>query len=234
MPETGAGTGRWVLVAGATGRLGRAVAMELAAEGANIVLLSRSPHVEPELKRFGGELVTVSADVSDEAQLIAARSLLLNQHIDRLDGIVNCTTGYDGRAVQVGDLDGDTYRALVDVDLVGAYLLVRTFLPMLERAEAGRVVLLSSLAGVRGRPGAAHLCAAKAGVVGLTLALAHELSGKNILVNAVAPGPLAGAGHPSGMVVTDSQDVAATVVHLVTPANRAVTGQVVALNGGRP
>jgi NAD(P)-dependent dehydrogenase (short-subunit alcohol dehydrogenase family) len=234
MPEARAVTGPRVLLAGATGRLGRELAEQLAAAGADLVLLSRNPSIEPELKRFGADLVTVPADITDEAQLAAARSELLGRGIDRLDGIVNCTTGYDGRAVQVSDLNADAFRRLVEVDLIGAYSLVRAFLPFLERAGGGRVVLLSSLAGVRGRPGAAHLCAAKAGVIGLTLALAHELSAKQILVNAVAPGPLGAAEHPPGMVVTECRDAAATVVHLVSGSNRAVTGQVVTLNGGRP
>lgn len=229
---------RRVLVAGATGRVGLEVARQLAAAGTDLVLLSRHGSVDPDLKRYDVEVMRAAVDIRDEAGLAEMAARLREPGARRLDGVVNCVTGYDGKPRALAAVDGTTFRDLLAVDLVGAHQLVSTLRFDLSRSNYGRVVLMSSLAGVFGRRGAAHLCAAKAGVLGLVRALAHELADDGVLVNAVAPGPIASADHPSmppNRPVTFSTPaaVAATVVQLLSPAC-AITGQTIQINGGRP
>jgi NAD(P)-dependent dehydrogenase (short-subunit alcohol dehydrogenase family) len=238
MPELPSTGRRWVLVAGATGRVGRHTARALADGGADLVLLSRRPASDPELERGSGEVLEVSADITSEQELAGVVDKLAGHGIDRLDGVVNCVTGYTGVPTSVAELDPTAFGSLVTTDLIASYLLVRATLPLLAGNDRARIVLLSSLAGQRGRPGAAHLCAAKAGVLGLVKGLAHDLAGDRILVNAVAPGPIRSPDHPalaanSPIPFTEPEQVAATVVQLLAPECR-FTGQVLELTGGRP
>jgi len=234
MPEPA----RWVLLAGATGRVGRQTARSLAADGVNLVLLSRQPIPDPALAGAAGEVIELSADITSEPELAGVLDKLAGHGVDRLDGLVNCVTGYRGTPAPVGRLDSAAFSALVSTDLVGSYLLVRAMLPLLARDGNARIVLLSSLAGVRGRPGAAHLCAAKAGVLGLVKGLAHDLAGDRILINAVAPGPIRSEDHPelppgASVSFSEPEQVAATVAQLLMPTCQ-LTGQVLEITGGRP
>lgn len=238
MPELPTTGRRWVLVAGATGRVGRPTARVLADGGADLVLLSRRPASDPELEGRSGEVLEVSADITSEQELAGVVDKLAGHGIDRLDGVVNCVTGYTGVPTSISALDPATFIALVTTDLIASYLLVRATLPLLAGNDRARIVLLSSLAGQRGRPNAAHLCAAKAGVVGLVKGLAHDLAANQILVNAVAPGPVRSPDHPalgadSPIPFTEPEEVAAAVVKLLAPDCR-LTGQVLELTGGRP
>jgi 3-oxoacyl-[acyl-carrier protein] reductase len=234
----------WALVAGSTGLVGTAVAEGFARQGVNLVLhsgsrLGAAASQGSELaSRFGVRCVPLVADVTSETALATARCQAESAGVRHLDALVNCATGYDGRPADMKALDASTFRRVVDVDLVGSYLLVRAFLPMLCQAGAARVVLLSSLAGLRGRPAAPHLCAAKAGVAGLALALSRDLTEANIRVNVVAPGPVQdpAAGPlplPPGMPASAPEDVAATVLMLAGPTPR-LAGQVIIVNGGQP
>ncbi|MFJ2865819.1 SDR family NAD(P)-dependent oxidoreductase [Kitasatospora sp. NPDC087314] len=231
--------GDWLLLAGATGLVGAAAARSAAAQGAGLVLLGRSAEA---LSALAGELAgefsgtpvhPVVADLTDQASLDAAFAALPAAGVDRLDAVVNLATGYTGRPVPVGELPAEEFRRVVDTDLVGAFLLVRTALPLLRRAPDPRVVLVSSLAGLRGRPGAAHLCAAKAGVNGLALALAIELGEQGVAVNTVAPGPIArpGVPHPPTPVPLASPEQVAAAVLRLTEAADARRGETVIVTG---
>jgi 3-oxoacyl-[acyl-carrier protein] reductase len=223
-----AGGGR-LLVAGATGLVGPAVAAAAAADGTALVLLGRSTRPLAELAgrltaEYAVPVLPVEADVTDTASLDRAAKHLRDAGIDTLDGLVDLVTGYDGSPAAVDDLAADTFRRVMETDVTGAFQLVRTFLPLLRRASSARIVLTSSVAALRGRPMAAHLCAAKAGVHGLTLALATELAADGIVVNTVAPGPILrpGTGHPPSPVPpTTPEHVARTVLELISPASRA-------------
>jgi len=234
----------WALVAGSTGLVGTAVAEAFAGQGVNLVLHSGSKlaaaacQADTLASRFGVRCVPLTADLTSEAALTAARRQAEASGIRHLDALVNCATGYDGRPADLKDLDAAAFRRVIDVDLVGSYLLVRAFLPMLRQAGTARVVLLSSLAGVRGRPAAPHLCAAKAGITGLALGLSRDLAEAGIRVNVVAPGPVQRPGAdppplPPGMPASAPGEVAATVLMLAGPAP-GLAGQVIVVNGGQP
>jgi gluconate 5-dehydrogenase/3-oxoacyl-[acyl-carrier protein] reductase len=119
---------------------------------------------------------------------------------------------------------------VVDVDLVGAYVLVHELLPLLTAHSGSRVVLFSSLAAQRGRPGAAHLCAAKAGVQGLALGLARDLAPHGVAVHVLAPGPIGPHG-PTGVPASTVEQVAELVAVLASPVGDPLREQVLVLQG---
>ncbi len=236
--------GGWALVAGATGKVGAAVASALAARGMNLVLHTGRRHevvtatAEALADKYGVATVPVTADLTDPAGLERLNRSLTDAGVERLDVLINCVTGFDGRPRQIDDLSIEEFRQVVEADLVVPYGLVRTLLPLLARAEGARVVLLSSLAGLRGRPGAAHLCAAKAGLTGLALALSRDLAEQRVTVNLVAPGPIQPPDAPAlplpPGVVANSPDEVADAVALFAGLKAPVTGQTLIVNGGLP
>ncbi|WP_103533386.1 SDR family NAD(P)-dependent oxidoreductase [Streptomyces sp. SM11] len=236
--------GARVLVAGATGRVGGAVVRRFAAAGAEVVVHGRGGSAAALAARtaadHGVTTHAVTADLTDDDGPARLRAELVAAGVDRLDVLVNCTTGYDGEPRPAAQLTVQEFRDLLDIDVVGAFALVTAVLPLLAAAGNGRVVLLSSLAGVRGRPAAPHLCAAKAGVAGLTLALAHDLAADGVRVNCVAPGPVQDPAHPHtgplgpGVVPTSADEVAGCVLALASDLTTALNGHLQVVNGGRP
>ncbi|MEV3932793.1 MULTISPECIES: SDR family NAD(P)-dependent oxidoreductase [unclassified Streptomyces] len=234
-----------VLVAGATGRVGGAVAHAFAARGAELVVHGRHDKstgalAEALAAAHGVRAHPVTADLTSPDGPQALRAGLDAAGVDRLGVLVNCVTGYDGQPRPAAALTASEFRAVLETDLVAVHTLVTTALPLLVASGRGRVVLLSSLAGVRGRPAAAHLCAAKAGVAGLTLALAHDLAGQGVRVNCVAPGPVQepGVPHPGplgpGVMPNTPDEVAGCVVALASELSSPVNGHLQVVNGGRP
>lgn len=242
--------GREVFLAGATGLIGSTLAARLAAAGCRLVLHANRSFAQAQrlaeklAAEHGVEARAVQADVRDAAALAAVRAHLMADGVTSLDVVVNCVTGFTGAAAGIGELSPEEFRRVVDVDLAGSFVLARELLALLRSGDAPRLVLLSSLAGVRGRPGAVHLCAAKAGVIGLGIALARELAPHRIPVNCVAPGPVlppqpegAPSAHPGlgpGVAVSTPDDVAAVVIYLASAMSGSLTGQVLAVNGGQP
>jgi 3-oxoacyl-[acyl-carrier protein] reductase len=228
--------GRRVLVAGAAGGVGAAVSRTLAAQGAELVLHGhgRAPALRDladELhRRHGTRPLVVHGDITEPERIAEIRDTLRANACGALDGIVNCTTGFDGRPVGLADLSVKEFRRVVDVDLVGSYVLVHELLPLLTARPGGRVVLFSSLAAQRGRPGAAHLCAAKAGVQGLALGLARDLAPHGVAVHVLAPGPI-GLHGPTGVPASTAEQVADVVAVLVSPVGDPLREQVLVLQG---
>ncbi|MBT2511501.1 SDR family oxidoreductase [Streptomyces sp. ISL-98] len=237
--------GARVLVAGATGLVGGAVVRAFAAAGAEVVVHGRDEKAAGALAdrvaaEHGVRAHPVTADLAAPEGPQALRAGLDAAGVDRLDVLVNCVTGYDGRPRPAAALTAEEFRALLDTDLVAVFRLVTAALPLLAAAGRSRVVLLSSLAGVRGRPAAAHLCSVKAAVAGLTLALAHDLAGEGVRVNCVAPGPVQEPGTPHsgplgpGIVPTTPDEVAGCVLALASDLSAPVNGHLQVVNGGRP
>jgi NAD(P)-dependent dehydrogenase (short-subunit alcohol dehydrogenase family) len=238
MTPTASRTGQWIFVAGAAGKVGCAVSARLASEGANLVLHGRANPPDRDMTGRGsagsahqarGQELRVHGDLTEPSQVEEIRHRLHAHGIDRLHALINCVTGFDGQPVAVADLPVKEFRRVVDTDLVGSFVLVQSLLPLLRGPQRARVVLLSSLAAVRGRPGAAHLCAAKAGLHGLAVALTQELAREGIVVHVAAPGPI---GHPPGSTsvpASSADQVADVLAYLVSPRGDLLSGQVLQL-----
>ncbi|MGH9256733.1 MAG: 3-oxoacyl-ACP reductase FabG [Vicinamibacterales bacterium] len=237
--------GRVALVTGSARNIGRAIALALAAGGAAVIVNARraardADAVAEEIRSAGGRAAAHVADVSDPdaaAALVAAAV----QHFGRLDMLVNNASVR--RETDFADLDYTEWRDILATTLDGAYLCSRAALPHLIASGAGAIVNIGGLSSHLGAPRRAHVIAAKAGLVGLTRALAHDLAPHQITVNCVAPGlvdtarsgpepahhkslatPLGRKGRP--------EEIAGVVRFLCGPGARYITGQTIHANGG--
>jgi NAD(P)-dependent dehydrogenase (short-subunit alcohol dehydrogenase family) len=244
-PVPGTPAGPWALVAGATGCVGRAVADAIAATGRNVVVHSgRRPAAAVEVAeeltgRHGVQAVAVDADITDAGQLCRLRESLDRIGIDSLAALVNCATAFSGDLMPASRLDHAEFRHILDVDLVGPYLLVRELLPLLVAAGGSRIVLLTTRVAPHGGAGAVHLSAAKAGVHGLVSALAEELDEYGVRVHALAPGPVGTPdrqpmGLPPGVPAATREQVARVVVELVCAEDGDPVGTAIGLPDGEP
>jgi 3-oxoacyl-[acyl-carrier protein] reductase len=240
--------GRAALVTGASSGIGRACALALADAGAAVALgfsaNSRgADEVAALIREAGGRAATLGADLAEPS----AAAALVDGTIRELGGIDivvnNAGITRDNLAVRITDADWD---AVLAVDLSAAFRICRAALrPMLRRRD-GRIVNISSVAGVTGNPGQANYSAAKAGLIGLTKALCREVGSRGITVNAVAPGFIAtemtaALGEETLAAVTatvplrrigTAEEVAAAVRFLALPEAAYITGHVLHVDGG--
>lgn len=241
--------GRAALVTGGASGIGRAVALRLARDGADVAVLDRDRDgaevVAGEVGALGRRAVSVQVDVADTASVAAgvaaARSALGPLHV-----LVN-SAGISGFAPLV-DMTDAQWDAMIAVHLRGTFLCSRAVLPDMLAAGGGRIVNVSSVGGLRGGPMLTHYAAAKAGVIGFTKALAIEVGGRGVTVNAIAPGlvdtPMLRASGLSEAVKEQSlrqtpvgrlgtpDDIAAACAYLVSDEAAWFTGQVLSPNGG--
>jgi 3-oxoacyl-[acyl-carrier protein] reductase len=175
--------GRTALVVGGMGGIGRAIAAAYLAHGATVVVADRSPG-EGAVPGVAG---AVPVDVTDE-ESVAGAVAAAGELVGPLDVLVN-SAGILTESPVV-EMDTATWSQTLAVDLTGVFLCCRAVLPgMLERGS-GRIINIASQLGIKGGHGLAHYAAAKAGVIALTKSLALEVSGRGVLVNAIAPGPI--------------------------------------------
>ena len=241
-------TGRTVLVTGAVGGLGRAMSAALVTAGARVALHHLDQHDQADalaarLRDAGGEITTVSGDVTDWDQA-AAFVAAAEADLGPIDVLVN-NAGYMA-AGRIIDMTLDQWRRTIDVDLTGVFVVSRHVLVrMLERGR-GAVVNVSSQLAYKGAEDFASYCAAKAGVLGLTRAMAREV-GPAVRVNAIAPGPITTPmtdesfdeelvrARTASLVagrMGEAHEVAPAVVYLASDAASFVHGQTLHLNGG--
>lgn len=240
--------GRVALVTGGSRGIGAAVARELGAAGAEVVVnyVSSADAAEAvcrDIRDAGGSARALAGDISTPEGAAA-----LVDEVEAEVGpiaILVCNAGIT-RDNLIMKLSDDDWRAVVDTNLGGAFFTCRAVArPMLKR-RAGAIVTMSSVVGVHGNAGQTNYAASKAGLIGLTKALAKELGGRGIRVNAIAPGYIATeltdalpepareailAGTPLGRL-GDPADVARAVRFLVSDAAAFVTGDVLAVDGG--
>ncbi len=239
---------RVALVTGAGRNIGRAIALALADAGAAVVLNARQSaseinavHSEIEAKKQ--QSLPLLADITDEAAIERMVATTLGR-FGRLDILVNNAAV---RAVEpLEGIDGKRWREVTGVILDGAWLCTRACLASLKQSDAGAIVNIGGMSAHTGAAGRPHVVAAKAGLVGLTRALAHDLAPYGVTANCVVPGRIAtergaASGPPSahrgrrepalGRPGTP-EEVAAAVRFLAGPGARYITGQTLHVNGG--
>jgi 3-oxoacyl-[acyl-carrier protein] reductase len=239
--------GRVAIVTGAGRNIGRAIALELASGGAAVVVNTRANAAEAEavvkeIEGQGGAALAVTGDVADAAameKLVAATVA----RFSRVDYLVNNAALRGEQPIE--QMSYADWRKVLDVTLDGAFHCVKAALPHLRKSGAGAIVNIGGLSSHTGSKNRVHVVTAKAGLVGLTRALAHDLAGDDITVNCVAPGLVATARqrdfiepHHHQIHSTLSgkrgspQDVATIVRFLCGPGARFVTGQTIHASGG--
>ena len=239
--------GRVAIVTGGSRGIGRAVAQCLAEDGASVVVSGLDPaRLGAATKELEGLGVPVLGVVADAARREDAERLVdqTKDRFGRIDVLVN-NAGITRDALLVRMKDEDWDRVL-DVNLRGAFLMMRAVAKVMMRQKGGRIINITSAAGAMGNPGQANYSAAKAGLIGLTKAVARELSRWGILVNAVAPGLIETdmaaalpqdareallAQVPLGRIGS-GREVAEVVRFLAGDGATYVTGQVFHVNGG--
>lgn len=254
VPPASVGAPRRVLVTGAGTGIGRAVALRLASSGHDLLLLGRRAEALEEtrescLARGTHSALIAIADLSDESTVVAALDRAAREW-GALDGLVN--NAGQTRFEPLATMTVQAWREILDVNLTGAFLVLREALPLLCAGRTPAVVNVASTLATHGLPGAAAYCASKGGLLALTRAAAMELAPLGIRVNAVSPGPVAtamldterddrsdtgerrarlAAMHPLGRIARPD-DVAIAVCHLLAPDTSFVTGTDTVVDGG--
>ena len=241
-------TGKVALVTGAGRGIGRQIALTLAAQNAFVIVnyngsKDKAEETVSEIKAAGGDVVSYKCNVSDfeECQQMITAIIKEYKHIDIL--VNNAGITRDGLIMKMSE---DDYDAVLDTNLKGAFNTIRHMSRYFLKQKSGRIINISSVSGILGNAGQANYSASKAGVIGLTKAVARELASRGITVNAVAPGfvdtdmtdalsdsakenlisqiPLGRTGKP--------QDIANAVLFLASDAAGYITGQVLSVDGG--
>ncbi len=240
--------GKIALVTGASRGIGAVVACRLAQAGAKVgVNYHASPDsaeiVVESINKGGGEAILVGGDVSREENAEKVVKDLVD-HYGSIDILIN-NAGINKDQLLIR-MKPEDFDSVINVNLRGAFLCTRYAMTHMIRQRSGRVINMSSVVGLSGNPGQANYAAAKAGLVGLTKAVAREVASRNVTVNALAPGYIDTAmvdeltaetqdkilsTIPMGRFGTP-EDVAEAVVFLASDGASYITGQVLTIDGG--
>ena len=235
------------LVTGSSQGIGRETALALSEAGAKVAVAARNEvklaALVEEIAAKSGEAFAVKLDVADAEQIKAVFKAEL-ERFGKLDILVNnAAITRDGLAMRMKQED---WEVVLRTNLTGAHLCIQQALATMMRARAGRIINIASVVARTGNPGQANYVAAKAGLIGLTRAIAMEIASRNITVNAVAPGfietPMTDVLSdkvkeelktriPLGRMGT-ARDVAAAIVFLASDEAGYITGHVLDVNGG--
>ena len=235
------------VVTGAGRGIGRAIALKFAAEGADIVCVSRtaenSEKVAGEVRALGRKAWAHALDVAEAAAVATVAKQILTE-AGKVDILVNnAGITRDGLLMRMSEADWD---AVLNTNLKGAFLVTKAFTPAFVKQRSGRVINVASVIGLIGNAGQCNYAASKAALIGFTKSLARELASRGITANALAPGfietdmtaglneqlkadllksiPLKALGQP--------EDIANAALFLASPGARYVTGQVLTVDGG--
>ena len=240
-------SGHVAFVTGASQGIGRACALRLAKEGAVVALAARNQEklneVVSQISAAGGQAAAFALDVADEEQLKSNTRAAINQ-FGKVDILVNnAGITRDQLVMRMKRADWD---AVLQTNLTSAYLSIQQVISSMLKQRWGRIINITSVFGQMGQAGQANYAASKAGLIGLTMAIAREVGSRNITCNAVAPGFIDTAMTealgdefkqtavqqiPLGRVGT-TDDVAAAVAFLASDHASYITGHVLSVNGG--
>ena len=240
--------GRVALVTGAVRRIGRAIALALAGDGAAVVINTRSSRTEAdavaaEIEATGGRALVHLADVTDEAAVQTMVDAAV-ERFGRLDILVN--NAADRRQAPLTEISLAEWRRITGIIVDGAFLCARACLPPMIAGGGGTIVNIGGVSAHTGAQNRAHVITAKAALVGLTKAIAVEFAERGVTANCVVPGRIGGArsrtagesptmgGGAAPLVgrTGTPEEVAAVVHHLCRPAGRYLTGQTIHVSGG--
>jgi 3-oxoacyl-[acyl-carrier protein] reductase len=236
------------LVTGGSRGIGKAIALRLAREGHVVYLtyVSRPEEARKvceEIEAQGGQARAFQLDVADREAVAAFFAEQIKGQVRLAVLVNNAGVTKDGLILRMKDQDFDK---VIQVNLAGAFTCLREASKIMSRQRAGRIVNITSVVGLMGNAGQVNYASAKAGLVGMTKSAARELAGRNVTVNAVAPGFIESdmtrslseevvqaylANIPMGRL-GEAEDVAAAVAFLASQDAAYITGQVVSVNGG--
>jgi 3-oxoacyl-[acyl-carrier protein] reductase len=243
---------RVVVATGAANGIGRQLAIDLAAAGALVAVadldVRRAEQVAEEIRGCGGSAVAVAVDVA-ESSSVQAMIDRVDAEYGRIDGLVNGAAIFTAVAVErlaYDEIPESAWDATLNVTLKGAWLCSRAVAPVMRRQRRGSIVNIGSGTAFKGTPYLAHYVAAKAGVLGLTRALARELGAYDVTVNCVAPGAVRtrdAAEDPAAQGDADvagraivrpaaPSDVTGAIAFFLSDAASFVTGQTLVVDGG--
>ena len=239
--------GRVAIVTGAGRNIGRCIALALAEAGAAVTVNGQSNRaavdaVVGEIEAKGGKALGVMGDVTDEAAVVRLAAATAEK-FGRIDVLVNNAAVRPEKKLE--EMTLADWRAVMAVILDAAFLTTKACLPHLKKSGAGAVLNIGGVSGHVGTKHRAHVVAAKAGLVGLTKALAHDLAEHSITANCVVPGLIDTARDPKAQLphhhsVSKTltgrfglpEEIAAAVRFLAGPSARYITGQALHVNGG--
>jgi NAD(P)-dependent dehydrogenase (short-subunit alcohol dehydrogenase family) len=239
-----------VLITGASGGLGREMAVEFAREDARVVVHYRSSAeaaevVAESIEVMGGEAIMAEADLTDRVAVQQMLNLIKSEY-GGVDVLIHCASAFEGMG-PIDQMAPETWHRMIEVTLTGTYHLVNQIVPYMKQQRWGRIVNIASRSGLTGAAKMAHYSAAKAGLIGLTKALAKELGPSGILVNAIAPTTIMTpkererltperqekiiAQIPLGRIATPD-DISRVALFLGSGMNTFVNGEVITVGGG--
>ena len=241
-------TGKVAIVTGGSRGIGRAVSIMLARQGANVAFIDRAAclvddHTKGDVEALGRRSVCVGGDVTDPASCAETVEETIRE-FGRVDILVNnAGITRDDLAMRMSDT---AWAEVINTNLTGSFYMARAVLRPMIRQRSGRIINMSSVSGQMGNAGQANYSASKAGLIGLTKALAREVASRGITVNAVAPGFVVTelteslpdnvkdgikAATPLGRFATPDE-IAAAVCFLASDEAAYITGQVLGVDGG--
>jgi len=239
-------TGKTAIITGAAVGIGRAVAIRLSQAGANVILVDMNgeklKEVEKELKVYGNDVLVFEGDVTDENRIqeIVTKALMKFSTIEIL---VNNAAIWRGKASFM-DVSIEEWKRYIDINVMGTVYFIRAVLPNMLENNYGRIINVSSVAGVYGNANMVHYSTTKGAVNLLTKALAKEVTDKNILVNSVCPGSVSPSDNPDvnyykesdlsfmGRTGTDMEN-ANLIAFLASDEASYISGQNIQIDGCR-